>query len=152
MSLQAIATQAAYAAVAALVAVFADVSGPRVRTGNGLAVVAGLGAAVLLYRAFARGVDRPPRRLLLPAAAGAVSEEIVWRWGVLAGSAPYVGWGGALALSSAGFAGTHTRTATLAYLLIGGTFGAVFLATGRLVAAIAAHGAYNLLVLLWRRP
>ena len=152
MSRRALAMQATYAAVAALLVVFADISGPPSRVGNGLAVAAGLGAALALYLAFARGVDRPPRRLLVPAAAGAVSEEIVWRWGVLAGAAPYVGWGGALALSSAGFAGIHTRTATLAYLLLGATFGAVFLATGRLVAAIAAHAAYNLLVLLWRRP
>ena len=116
------------------------------------AALAGLGVAAGLYGLFARGVERPSRRLLLPATAGAISEEIVWRWGVLAGTAPYLGWAGALALSTAGFAGQHTRTATVAYLIIGGACGGVFLATGRIAAAIAAHGGYNALVLLWRRP
>lgn len=152
MTRRAILVQALYAVVAALVLAYAHVTAPPARTGNGLAVAAGLGVALVLYAGFARGVERPARGLLVPAAAGAVSEEIVWRWAVLAGAAPTVGWGCALALSSAGFAGVHTRTATLAYLLIGGAFGAVFLATGRLAAAVAAHGGYNLLVLLWRRP
>jgi membrane protease YdiL (CAAX protease family) len=144
--------QAAYAALAAALVAFAGVSAPHAHTGDGPAVAAGLAVALALYSTFARGAQRPPRSLLVPAAAGAVSEEIVWRWGVLAGTAPYLGWAGALALSSAGFAGRHTRTATVAYLVMGGAFGGVFLVTGRLAAAIAAHGGYNLLVLLWRRP
>ena len=144
--------QAAYALAACLLLAFAHISAPPARVGDGLAVAAGIGVAIALYAAFARGSERPPRRLLVPAAAGAASEEIVWRWGVLAGTAPVLGWTGALALSSVGFAGRHTRTATGAYLVLGGAFGGVFLATGRLAAAIAAHAGYNLLVLLWRRP
>lgn len=152
MTREALATQALYAVVAGLLLAFADVSAPQAHTGDALAALAGLGVAAALYGLFARGVERPPRRLLVPATAGAISEEIVWRWGVLAGTAPYLGWAGALALSTAGFAGQHTRTATVAYLVIGGAFGGVFLATGRIAAAIAAHGGYNVLILLWRRP
>jgi len=144
--------QAAYAVAAGLILVFARISAPHAHTGDGPAVLAGLGVAVVLYLALARGAERPSRRLVVPAAAGAASEEIVWRWGVLAGTAPLLGWMGAFALSTAAFAGRHTRTATGAYILLGGAFGGVFLATGRLAAAIAAHAGYNVLALLWRRP
>lgn len=147
-----IAVQSVYAMAAVPLLVFAGIAGPQPRTSAAVAVAAGLAVAVALYLAFARGVGRPPRRLALPAAVAAVSEEIVWRWGALAGTAPFLGWPGAFALSTVAFAGIHTRTTTLAYLVIGGAFAAVFLATGQLVAAIAAHGGYNLLVLLWRRP
>jgi len=146
------AVQSLYAAAAVPLLVFAGIAGPHPRTSAAAAVTAGVAVAIVLYLVFARSASRPPRRLALPATIGAVSEEIVWRWGALAGTAPFIGWPGAFALSTVVFAGTHTRTATLAYIVIGGAFAAVFLATGQLVAAIAAHGGYNLLVLLWRRP
>ncbi|HSX21385.1 MAG TPA: CPBP family intramembrane glutamic endopeptidase [Gaiellaceae bacterium] len=147
-----IAVQSLYAAVAVPLLVFAGIAGPQPRMGAALSTAAGVAVAVALYLVFARSTARPPRRLALPAAVGAVNEEIVWRWGALAGTAPYISWPGAFALSTVVFAGTHTRTATFAYIIIGGAFAAVFLATGQLIAAIAAHGTYNLLVLLWRRP
>jgi hypothetical protein len=147
-----IAVQLLYAAAAVALLAFAGIAGPRPRTSAALAAAAGVAVAIALYLAFARRTARPPRRLALPATVGAVSEEIVWRWGAFAGTAPFISWPGAFALSTIAFAGTHTRTATFAYMVIGGAFAAVFLATGQLVAAIAAHGTYNLLVLLWRRP
>jgi membrane protease YdiL (CAAX protease family) len=107
--------------------------------------------AALLHATLGRGPTPGRWRLLIPATVGAAGEEIVWRWGALAGTAPVLGWAGALIASTLGFAFRHARPpdrAVCAYLLLGGAFGAVFLATGRLAAAIAAHAAYNALVLV----
>ena len=60
-----------------------------------------------------------------------------------------LGRAGALAASTALFGAAHVRrqrTAAVAHIATGSVFGVVYLATGRLVAAVAAHGAYNLLV------
>ena len=99
-----------------------------------------------------RRLGGPGMRLQLgflnPALRAGAPEEVVWGWGALAGAAPAVGWVGALALSTWCFALRHTRSEDLvAYLVLGASFGGVFLATGRLVAAIAAHAGYNPLVL-----
>jgi membrane protease YdiL (CAAX protease family) len=140
--------QLAYALAALLLLVFARIPAPPVRVGTAAAVGVGLGAAVLLYAALARGRGPAPARPLALALAAAVSEEVVWRWGVLAATAPRVGWAAAVALAATGFAYRHTRGAGLVtYLLLGAAFGAVFVATGRLAAAIAAHAGYNTLVL-----
>lgn len=82
----------------------------------------------------------------------AVAEELVWRRAVLGellAFGPLV----ALAVSSAGFAAAHRRGKVL-HLGTGGVFGGVYLATGLLVAAVAAHWAYNAFVgsLLQREP
>ena len=141
--------QAAYAVVAATLVVFARIAGPPSRLPELAATAVGLVVAVVLCAVLLRGRDSPPRTLLVPGLIAGASEEIVWRWGVLAGLAPRVGWGAAFGLSTAGFAYRHTRGEGLfAYLLLGGTFGGVFLATGRLAAAVAAHAGYNALAIL----
>jgi len=83
-------------------------------------------------------------------AAGATGEESVWRLGALQGLRGAVGLPAAFLSSSVLFAlahGARTPRPLTLHTLTGGTFGAVFLATGRLTAAIAAHGTYNALVL-----
>lgn len=144
--------QALYALAAAALVVFAGISGPPGRVPEPAAVAVGLGVAIALYALLARRREPRSRSLLLPGLVAAVSEEIVWRWGVLAGLAPRVGWGAALGLSALGFAYRHTRGDDLvAYLVLGGAFGGIFLATGRLAAAVAAHAGYNTLALVRTR-
>lgn len=148
----AIALQGAYAVAAILLLALPAIAPPPARSGQLVAAAAGLATAAVLHLGLARGREPPPRRLLVPAVAAGVSEEAVWRWGLLAGTAPYLGWSGAFVLSTLLFACRHTRSAGLAdYLVLGAAFGGVFLVTGRLVAAIAAHAAYNALVLLGGR-
>lgn len=148
----AIALQAGYAVAACLLLVCADITPPRQRIGGLAAGALGLLLAVALWVALARGAEAPDRRLLVPALGAGATEEIVWRWGVLAGVAPVIGWEAALALSTWGFALRHTRSDGLAaYLVLGASFGSVFILTGRLLAAIAAHAGYNALVLLRSR-
>jgi membrane protease YdiL (CAAX protease family) len=146
---RALALQSAYAAAACVLLVFADIAPPPRHVGGLSAGAAGLLLAVGLYAVLARGAEAPDRRLLVPALGAGATEEVVWRWGVLAGAAPALGWAGALALSTWCFAFRHTRSDGLvAYLVLGASFGGIFLATGRLIAAIAAHAGYNALVLL----
>ncbi|HEY2937262.1 MAG TPA: ATP-binding cassette domain-containing protein [Gaiellaceae bacterium] len=73
----------------------------------------------------------------------AALEELFWRGLVLGAVAGAIVAPGALALSSIGFAYAHRRCR---HAVSGGAFGALYLATGRLVAPIAAHGLYNLIV------
>ena len=77
---------------------------------------------------------------------------MLWRWFVLGSLAPAVGAGGALAVSTAGFAAAHIpaqgRRGAAVHVVTGTVFGTVFLATGSLLAAIASHVSYNLLVVL----
>jgi membrane protease YdiL (CAAX protease family) len=145
----AVALQGAYVAAACLLLLFAGIAPPPRRVGGLVALAAGLLLAVVLYGVLARRAEAPDRRVLVPALGAGATEEIVWRWGVLAGTAPTLGWPGALTLSTWCFALRHTRSEGLvAYLVLGASFGGVFLATGRLAAAIAAHAGYNALVLL----
>jgi Type II CAAX prenyl endopeptidase Rce1-like len=141
--------QAVYALVAAALLAFAGIAGPPPRLPQPAAAAVGLAVAVVVWTMLARGRDSPPRSLLVPALIAGASEEIVWRWGVLAGLAPRIGWVAAFGLSTAAFAYRHTRDEGLfAYLILGGAFGGVFLATGRLAGAIAAHAGYNALAVL----
>lgn len=141
--------QAVYALVAAALVAFAGIAGPPPRLPELAAAPAGLAVAVVLCALLVRRRDSPPRSLFVPALIAGVSEEIVWRWGVLAGLAPRVGWAAAFGLSTAGFAYRHTRGEGLfTYLLLGSAFGGIFLATGRLTAPIVAHAGYNALAIL----
>jgi membrane protease YdiL (CAAX protease family) len=75
-------------------------------------------------------------------------EEAVWRGLVLAGLSIVAGALGALAASAAGFAAWHRRALgrrCAVHVLTGAAFGAAFL-LGGLVAAVVAHGVYNVLV------
>ncbi len=94
----------------------------------------------------------PRRRLLVRSiilTARSVQEEAVWRGLVLGLLGGTVGRLGALVLSSGMFAAAHARPqgrAATAHLATGSVFGASYLATGRLLAAIVAHSAYNVCV------
>ena len=76
-------------------------------------------------------------------------EEAVYRALVLGSLAIILGVAFALAVSTALFALSHVPrqgAAAATHVLTGAAFGSVYVATGRLHAAVAAHGAYNLLV------
>jgi ABC-2 type transport system ATP-binding protein len=98
------------------------------------------------------------RRRLRPASllgAGALllltsaSEEVIWRGLVLSVLSEPLGTAGAYAVSTAGFALAHREPRSVCvHLVTGAAFGGVYLATGSLLAAIVAHGLYNLSVLL----
>lgn len=115
---------------------------------------AGCVAAAALFAVLARTRPVLPRRravaqgiALLPAAC---IEELVWRLGALGSARPLAGPIAALSLSSLGFALAHFGQAgTLSvrvHFVTGSVFGGVYLATGTLLAAVAAHATYNLLV------
>lgn len=76
------------------------------------------------------------------------SEEVIWRWFLLGGLAGPLGALPALAVSTLGFALAHgwQGHGRFVHLLTGGTFGAIFLVTGSLSGAVAAHVTYNLLI------
>ncbi|MDX6483128.1 MAG: type transport system ATP-binding protein [Gaiellaceae bacterium] len=149
-----------YVCVAAALLAFAQGSvQPRVPTAAGVAI--GLGAAAVLFVGLSRARARlRPRRRRAHAliARGAfytlrsACEEVAWRWFLLGSLIPAVGMPGAFAASTAGFAVAHAgprsgRTVAV-HACTGGIFAGVFVATGSLLAAVVAHGGYNLLVLL----
>jgi ABC-2 type transport system ATP-binding protein len=106
----------------------------------GLPVAAGLFAGALRRRP-AR-VPSPPVSIALT--IGAALEELFWRGLVLGALTLAAGAAGALALSSALFASVHRRRRL--HLVTGAAFGGLYLATGRLLAPVVAHAAYNVLV------
>jgi membrane protease YdiL (CAAX protease family) len=75
----------------------------------------------------------------------ATVEETLWRRLILASLALQLGWIVALVVSSAGFALSH-RIGWPGHLVTGLGLGSVYLATGQLLAAIAMHTVYNLLL------
>ena len=91
----------------------------------------------------ARSVSRRRRLAILGLAA--VNEELLWRRLVLGGILPS-GALAALAVSTLGFALAHRARPAL-HLGTGATFGGLYLATGALAAPVAAHWAYNTLLL-----
>jgi membrane protease YdiL (CAAX protease family) len=122
-----------------------------------MAAGVGVGAAtgVLLYLAVSRQLPVLPSRLApvrlalataLFLGVAAANEEILWRRAVL-GELLRVSPGTALAGSTLLFALAHRSRPGL-HLLTGAVFGAVYLGTGTLIAAVATHWTYNLL-LLW---
>jgi membrane protease YdiL (CAAX protease family) len=125
------------------------------RTSLPAALAAGAGAGVALAQVLAGRPIRPRLRrprtgagpLLLAGRAGV--EEVAWRGFLLGALVPVVGPAGATAASSVVFACAHPvrrRADRLVHLLTGAAFGLVYLASGRLVGAVAAHVAYNALV------
>jgi ABC-2 type transport system ATP-binding protein len=150
----------AHALVAVGLLAYAQISVQR-RVSLGTGVAIGVAAAAALFAALARPrTPFRPTRWRGPALAArgsffairSASEEVTWRWFLLGSLAPAIGAAGALAASTAGFAlahvGSQGRRGAVVHLATGGVFGVVFIATGSLLAAIAAHGSYNLLVLL----
>jgi ABC-2 type transport system ATP-binding protein len=149
-----------HAAVAVALLASAQVSFHR-RVPLTAAVAIGLAAAIVLFAALVHARVRfRPKRWRAPAlvarggffAVRSASEEVAWRWFLLGSLAPAVGMLGAFAASTAGFALAHAGPervrSVVVHALTGGVFGAVFIVTGSLLAAVAAHGGYNLLVLL----
>ncbi len=135
---------------------------PTVRLTLAAGVPLGVAAGLVLYLAASRKLPvLPPRGAPLPLtlatalflAVAAANEEILWRRVVL-GELLRTGAGAAIAASALGFALAHRARSGL-HLLTGAVFGTVYVVTGALLAAVAAHWTYNLL-LLWlavrRRP
>jgi membrane protease YdiL (CAAX protease family) len=123
---------------------------PRAHLAPWAAAAAGALAGTVLSVVAVR--SRPRRRsvrLRAPVAAAkhlvlglcAANEEIVWRRVALGELLP-AGALVALGSSSLGFALVHRRSRLL-HIGTGCAFGATYLATGLLVASIAAHWAYN---------
>ena len=149
-----------HAAVAAALLAFAQVSvQPRVPAVAAVAIGLGTGTMLFVGLTRARVCFRPGRwRAYTLIARGAfytvrsAAEEVAWRWFLLGSLIPAVGTPGAFVASTAGFAVAHSgprlgRTVAV-HACTGAIFGGVFLATGSLLAAVVAHGGYNLLVLL----
>lgn len=148
-----------HAVVAIALLASAQVSVHR-RVPLGVGVAIGLAAATVLFVALVRTrVRLRPKRWRahrLVARGGffalrSASEEIAWRWFLLGSLAPAVGMLGAFTASTAGFALAHAGPqrgrGVAIHALTGGVFGGVFIVTGSLLAAVAAHCGYNLLVL-----
>jgi ABC-2 type transport system ATP-binding protein len=139
------------------------VADPGVRSHAGLAVsvVAGAVVAGALFCLLARRLPTlrvaSGRRPAVAIGGGrlavrAAGEEVIWRWWLLGSLVATIGAPAALGVSTACFALAHAgwqgRRGVAVHLVTGSSFGAVFLATGRLAAAVAAHAGYNLLVRL----
>jgi ABC-2 type transport system ATP-binding protein len=149
---------AAWGASGALAAGLAPPIVPLLGLGP-LAPLLGVTAGMLVFAALAR--RRVPgtafaagrrRRLALRTVVLSVKsfqEEAIWRALVLGALVAPLGRGGALAASTTLFAAAHVtkqgRRAAV-QLATGATFGVVYLSTGRLSAAVAAHATYNGLV------
>ena len=133
-----------------LLAAFAP-EAPPARLGCFAAIASGAVAGLVLYVAVSR--RRPFIPPLLPSAlaacavlvVAAASEEIVWRRVVL-GELLRAGPVAAVAGSTVGFALVHRARQGL-HLGTGAAFAGLYLATGVLAASIAAHWAYNVLLL-----
>jgi ABC-2 type transport system ATP-binding protein len=125
----------------------------------GEALVLGVLAGAGLFAALARRripVDGlrtvPSRRVLARSVVLCVrsaKEEAIWRGLGLGLLVATCGRLGALAVSSAVFAGAHVARQgrrAIVHLATGAVFGGAYLVTGRLGSAIVAHGTYNVLV------
>jgi membrane protease YdiL (CAAX protease family) len=125
---------------------------PRARMADGAGVAVGAAAGIVLFAALLRRAPVLARLGTAPSALGkqlflgvcAANEEVLWRR-VLLGELLPTGGLTALAVSSAGFALAHRRARGF-HLATGLAFGGVYLVTGVLVASIAAHWMYNVLV------
>jgi len=126
---------------------------PPVTLPSAAAIAVGCTAGIVLFAVIARrtprlaGIGRPvPVAVATRAFLGlwAVNEELVWRRFML-GEALRGGMVAALAASTIGFAVVH-RARRRTHLLTGATFGGLYVASGSLGAAIAAHWTYNALV------
>ena len=116
-------------------------------------LVGGFAFVLLVRRRIAPAwFARLPRRRLaarvVVLGAKSAQEEAIWRALVLGLLLP-IGCAAALTVSTVLFAAAHLGRLgrrAWAHLVTGSLFGLAYLATGRLGAAIAAHGTYNVLV------
>jgi len=134
---------------------------PRGPLAAGLAAPAGIAVGCVLFAALARArprllVTRVAAAAALAVAAAGVSEEAVWRAFALARLAAAAGPAAAIAITSAGFAAVHVPALRVrgaaVHVLTGAALGALFVATGSLVACGVAHAVYNVLAVLGRGP
>jgi ABC-2 type transport system ATP-binding protein len=123
------------------------------------APLAGALAGAVLFAALARSRVRF-RRLRIERAPAIVArsaylsgrsayEEVVWRGLVFGSLLATVGLVPAFALSTAAFAASHYRAQgwrMVVHLATGGAFGGLFYVSGSLLAAVAAHATYNVLI------
>jgi ABC-2 type transport system ATP-binding protein len=156
---RALLSTAALIAVGPLLLWLSPTPPPRPPLGSVTSVPLGLLAGVALFAVLARA---RPRMLLTPlavataivVACAGMSEEAVWRAFALGRISPTVGLWAAVVLTTAAFATTHlpllrTRGAAV-QVVTGGAFGALFVATGSLVACALAHATYNVFAVLGR--
>ena len=148
----------AVAAVAGLLAPAVGAADPTLHSPPD-ALVFGVLVGLALFLVLARPqlppsrvVTLPPRRLAARAlvlTAKAAQEEAIWRGLVLGLLLGPLGRAGAVAVSTVLFAAAHLGDlgrAAAVHLLTGLAFAGVYLTTGRLLAAVAAHGTYNVLL------
>ncbi|HEX2302130.1 MAG TPA: ATP-binding cassette domain-containing protein [Gaiella sp.] len=161
MSIRTVARLAAWTVVAVVALVFAPHVAPADPTLHpiGEALVVGGITGIALFAVLARrrvpaavAIELPRRRLAarsIVLTAKSAQEEAIWRALVLGLLVDPLGRAGAVVVSTVLFAGAHLGRlgrASAAHLLTGAAFGSAYVATGRLHAAIAAHGTYNVLV------
>jgi membrane protease YdiL (CAAX protease family) len=139
------------AAAASILLIPIDV--PAARVAAGPAVLVGLLGGCALFTTLAQARPLVHRGWLTRRRATrssfflvwAAVEEVLWRRLVLGSLALHAGWIVALAGSSAGFALSH-RAGRPGQLVAGLGFGSVYLGTGQLLAAVAMHAVYNMLL------
>ena len=144
---------AAGVSVAAGSILLIPVDAPDARVSAGAGLILGVLGGVILFCALAGAgpLIRPSpltRRRVTRSSfflVWATVEEALWRRLALASLALQVGWLVALVGSSIGFALSH-RAGWPSHLVTGLGFGSIYLATGQLLAAIAMHTVYNLLI------
>jgi membrane protease YdiL (CAAX protease family) len=143
---------AAGAAAAAATTILAPAPPPTsARVGSAAGLLLGGPVGILAFLALARVRPRLPRRGELTRAqlafllGWAWVEEVLWRRLLLATVAVAAGVTAGLIAATALFALAHGQ-GRAAHLVTGAAFGGVFVATGRLGAAVASHAVYNLLV------
>ena len=123
------------------------------------APLVGIASGAVLFCSLSRrsipydGLRRAPKRRLLARSLvlslKSAQEEAVWRGVVLGVIVGTAGRAGALVLSTAAFAAAHLSShgrLALVHVLTGAVFGAAYVVTGDLTAAISAHIAYNVLI------
>ena len=138
------------AALAAALAVGLPAFRPALGDRASVLIGPAVGAGMFVGLAGARPpkLHAPPIARAAWLAASAAFEELAWRAVALAVLAAWMGVMAALLVTSIGFAAAHRarlgRRARV-HALTGAAFGAAFVCAG-LVAAIAAHSVYNLLV------
>jgi ABC-2 type transport system ATP-binding protein len=150
---------AALAALGPVLLWLAPTPPPHRPLGGAAAAPIGVACGLALFLALA---GTRSRTLLAPlslavalvVAAVGTSEEAAWRAFALGRLLPVAGAWPAVAITSAGFAATHVpalRARGAAFHLVtGASFGALFVATGSLVACALAHATYNLLAVAGR--
>ena len=128
------------------------------RVSAALSIGLGALAGALLFQALAGAHARPPSRARVAGLVGvrgallagrAGVEEVAWRGFLLGALVPPLGRAGALGVTSLAFALAHAGVRgrmRIVHMLTGGVFGGLYLASGRLATAVAAHVVYNALV------